>query len=91
MVRFPHHVLQLYLYHVIILSMSLQAGHRLAFRAPYHPIDGPIEYVFNTVQSILTLNMHNITDGPTLRQEILNAVGAIQSFVNYFIHCGYWR
>jgi len=31
------------------------AGHRLAFRAPYYPVDGPIEFVFNTTQGMLRL------------------------------------
>jgi hypothetical protein len=39
------------------------AGHRLAFRAPYYPIDGPIEFVFNTVQGMLRINMAQITVG----------------------------
>jgi transposase len=79
-----HHNLQ-------ISAMIHAAGHRLAFRAPYYPIDGPIEYVFNTLQGYLRINMHNIRDGPTLINELGNAITSIQSFEAYFINCGFWR
>lgn len=67
------------------------AGHRLAFRAPYYPIDGPIEYVFNTVQGTLRINMDAITDGPSLVAEVTAAIGDIQTFEPYFVNCSYWR
>ena len=31
-----------------VSAMVLAAGHRIMFRAPYYPVDGPIEFVFNT-------------------------------------------
>ena len=66
-------------------------GHRLVFRAPYYAVDGPIEYVFNTIQSILRTNMHNITDHASLLNEIDNAIASIDDFSPYFVNCGYWR
>ena len=35
-------------------------GHRLVFRAPYNPSDGPIEYFFNHLQQQLTMEMYNV-------------------------------
>ena len=59
----PHYVVDRSLTHCITYLSSHHnvqmaaiihaAGHRLAFRAPYYPIDGPIEYVFNTIQNRL--------------------------------------
>ena len=35
------------------------AGHRLAFCAPYYPVDGPMKYVFNTIllQQVLVVRI----------------------------------
>ena len=33
-------------------AIIIGAGHRIVFCAPYYPVDGPIEYVFNTVQGV---------------------------------------
>ena len=66
-------------------------GHRLVFRAPYYPMDGPIEYIFNTLQGLLRSNMHNINDSATLLNEIGNAIGVMDDFSPYFLNCGFWR
>jgi len=66
-------------------------GHRLVLRAPYYPVDGPIEFVFNTIQGMLRLNMGRITCENTLIQELQFAINGIQSFAPYFTHCGFWR
>jgi len=67
------------------------AGHRIVFRAPYYPVDGPIEYVFNSLQVALWINMHKIRTGPNLLHQVSIAIAGMQSFEPYFIHCGYWR
>jgi hypothetical protein len=36
--------------------------HRLIFRAPYYPCDGPIEYFFNHLQQQLSLEMYRVKD-----------------------------
>lgn len=71
-------------------AIIFAAGHRLVFRAPYYPVDGPIEYVFNTIQSILRIRMDHITDGPSLLQELNVAIAGIPSFESYFLNCGFW-
>ena len=65
-------------------------GHRLVFRAPYYPTDAPIEYVFNSLQSVLRSNVHNIRDAGTLLHEINSAIASMDDFAPYFINCGYW-
>ena len=77
-----HHGLQM-------ATIIHNAGHRLAFRAPYYPVDGPIEYVFNTIQCALRINNHLISDGQSLIDEMRNAIANIETFVPYFIHCGF--
>ena len=72
-----------------ILGMIIDAGHRILFRAPYYPVDGPIEYVFNTIQNMLCIFMHEVNDMETLRIKIENIIGSLGTFRNYFIHCGF--
>ena len=72
--------------------MILAAGHRIVFRAPYYPIDGPIEFVFNTVEAYLAINMYNVQNtGISLRHWTMNGIGNITTFVPYFNNCGYHR
>jgi hypothetical protein len=72
--------------------MILAAGHRIAFRAPYYPIDGPIEFVFNTVQTYLAINMHQVeNNGNSLRYWTINGITQITTFVPYFRNCGFHR
>ena len=77
-------------HNIQMATLIFAAGHRLAFRVPYYPVDGPIEYVFNTIQGTLCINMDAITDGPSLVAAVGAAIGDIQSFVEYFENCGYW-
>lgn len=74
-----------------MVNIILAAGHRIVFRAPYYPVDGPIEYVFNTVQCLLRINNHRISDGQSLTNEVVASIASIQTFVPYFTNCGFWR
>ena len=76
-----------------IRNMIEAAGHRLVFRAPYWAVDGPIEYIFNTIQNALKINMPRIKNVDDLIVEINNAVASIpqETIQNYFKHCGFWR
>ena len=67
------------------------AGSRLAFWAPYYPVDGPIEFVFNTIQGMLRLHMNQINDEASLTYQLVAAINGIPTFAPYFIHCGFWR
>jgi hypothetical protein len=55
----------------------------------YYAMDGPIEYVFNTLQQALTLVLYRITDENGLCQEIYAIVAGIMSFASYVVHRGY--
>jgi len=67
------------------------AGHRLAFFAPYYPVDGPIEFVFHTIQGMLHINMGLINSENTLIHHLQLVTNGIRSFAPYFTHCGFWR
>ena len=75
----------------IVAAMINIHGHQIVFRAPYYPVDGPIEYVFNTVQQSISFVMYQIHDHDDLLVELNVQVGAIPDFVNYFRHCGFIR
>lgn len=75
----------------IVSALIYERGHRLAFRAPYYPVDGPIEYVFNTIQAELRIRLHNINNENDLIREIGRAVFLQTNFQPYFRHCGMWR
>eukprot|EP00536_Pseudo-nitzschia_multiseries_P016578 jgi/Psemu1/46739/gm1.46739_g len=46
----------------LTLDAIVDAGHKFVFRAPYYPVDGPIEYVFNTIEMALSYQMYEISN-----------------------------
>ena len=64
-------------------------GHRVVFRAPYRPQDGPIEYVFNTIENGLTAAMHSIHTSQDIVNMLHCIIRNLGSFFPYFYHCGY--
>jgi hypothetical protein len=75
--------------HAMIITMIMNAGHRIAFRAPYWSCDGAIEYVFNTIQTSLQMETEGADDVFGLVNKLNNIIGAIPSFKRYFIHVGF--
>ena len=71
-------------------AIIIEAGHPIVFRAPYYLVDDLIEYVFNTIQGVLRIRNHLISDAATLQKEIDHAIAFIPSFAPYFINCGFW-
>ena len=47
-------------------ALIIGAACQLVFKAPYYPIDGSIEYLFNTIQSILRVFNARINDRSSL-------------------------
>lgn len=74
-----------------VITMIFAHGHRIAFRAPYYPIDGPIEYVFNSIQAELRQRLPMIRTGENLVGEINRAIFISYDFSPYFINCGFWK
>jgi transposase len=65
------------------------AGHRFLPRTPYYPVDGPIEYVFNTIGCALRQRLYRIRTEADLQREMLNIITGLPAMRNYFVHCGY--
>ena len=74
-----------------VMALIANHGHRIVLRAPYYPIDGAIEYVFNTLQTRLRLRMSYVVSTQTLRQELIDGIRSITTFVPYFEHVGFWN
>ena len=74
---------------VYILAEILARGHRYVFRAPYYPVDSPIEYVFNTIECALAYQMHEIETVADLNVHVRAIVRLMPNLVNYFTNCGY--
>jgi hypothetical protein len=77
-------------HHSILITQIIHAvGHRIVFRAPYYPIDGPIEYVFNTIQQELTCELYRVNNNADLERVIQQIINRMTDFQRYFLHCGY--
>ena len=72
--------------HAVIALIHLY-GHGVVFHAPYWPVDGPIEFIFNTVQTLIRARLYQITSPEDLVQAIYQSVASIDSFASYFINC----
>lgn len=76
----------------LIISMIEDAGRRVVYRAPYWSCDGAIEYVFNTLHTLLQMDTFN---GATDVNELMLRIGdkihlmGLSSFTPYFIHVGF--
>ena len=73
----------------IVLNKIINAGHQYAFRAPYWPVDGAIEYVFNTIQTRLQAYFNRLVDMAALQNRINLIIATFGSFHRYFIHVGF--
>lgn len=73
----------------VITSLIYNSGHRLVYRAPYYAVDGPIEYIFNTIQAALTWQLGNINNTDELIQAVRDIIASIPSFREYFVHVGF--
>lgn len=75
----------------VILDLIEDSGHRVVFRAPYWSCDGAIEYVFNTIHTMLEM-------GDDVAEDVDNLVLLLDdiifrmvpgSFRPYFVHVGF--
>jgi hypothetical protein len=65
------------------------AGHRIVFRAPCYPVDGSIEFVFNTIERALGSYFYTVRTDNELMQAVYTEIGKMETFVPYFLNCGY--
>ena len=70
--------------HPVVLQMILNAGHRFVFHAPYYPVDGPIEYLFNVIAGKLLRDMHLVRNDVDLCNQMWVAINSFENFVGFF-------
>ena len=71
------------------IALIQNTGHGVVFCAPYWPVDGAIEYVFNSLQTLLRAKMYEIRTLEDLIAAVHEAIQSISSFANYFINVGF--
>ena len=72
-----------------VVAMIAAEGHGLVFRAPYWPVDGAIEYVFNTIHTHLMEYYNRIRSLDELKNRLILIIGQMQNFHRYFHHVGF--
>ena len=75
--------------HSQVMAVIYQAGHRVVPCVPYWPVDGVIEYVFNTLQVLSCVNLREIKDNDDLINHIQNIIANFERFTEYFRHAGF--
>ena len=75
--------------HSLTLTEIRAAGHRFVFRAPFWPVDGPIEYAFNTIEMALSYRMYEIRTVNDMDAHLRAIIRGFPAFVNYFTNVGY--
>ena len=74
-----------------IIALIHLYGHGVVYRAPYWAVDGPIEFVFNTIQTLTRARLYDIMTSQDLVISIQQAIQSIDTFEHYFVHCGFVR
>ena len=72
-----------------VLALIYAYGHGVCFRAPYYPVDGAIEYIFNTLQILIRSRLHEIHSEESLRGVVQQTVQSMCDFAPYFEHVGF--
>jgi hypothetical protein len=75
--------------HPMIINMIQSRGHRVVYRAPYWSCDGAIEYVFNTLQTNLQVDVNGVGTVYQLVNKINTIIANMPQFKQYFIHVGF--
>lgn len=75
--------------HPTVLAAIHAHGHRVVFRTPYCPFDGPIEYFFNAVENNLRVRCYDIHGIDDLVADVMATMASHVSFQQYFQHVGY--
>ena len=74
-----------------VIALIHLYGHGVVYRAPYWPVDGAIEFIFNTIQSLMRGRAYEIYNEDDLLAAIYESIQSIDSFANYFENLGFIR
>lgn len=72
-----------------IIDLIETNGHRYLFRAPYWAIDGPMEYIFNTLHVHLLMYYEGVQDLDELEDTLDTIIANMGDFLRYFLHCNF--
>ncbi len=75
--------------HPAVLNLIRSRGHRYLFRAPYWSVDGPMEYIFNTIHTHLLMYFNEIRDLDELENALDLIIAQLDNFWRYFDHVGF--
>jgi hypothetical protein len=75
--------------HPMIINMIHSRDHRVVYHAPYWSCDGAIEYVFNTLQTNLQVDVNGVGTVYQLMNKINTIIANMPQFKPYFIHVGF--
>ena len=73
---------------VLVQQAIHLAGHRCVFRAPYYPVDSPIEHIFNSIQGALKLAQYRLRTWQHVKDEFYLILRRMICFASYFRHVG---
>ena len=72
-----------------VQALIFNAGHRLIFRAPYYPVDGAIEYIFNVIECALCIRLREIFNTADYIQNLSQIIVNLPDFSPFFRHVGF--
>jgi hypothetical protein len=72
-----------------IIDLITSNGHRYLFRAPYWAVDGPMEYIFNTLHVHLLVYYGEVNDLDELEGILDTIIANMDGFIRYFLHCNF--
>lgn len=72
-----------------VIDLIVRNGHRYLFRAPYWAIDGPMEYVFNTIHVHLLMYHSEVHDLDQLENVTDTIIANMNDWMRYFLHCNF--
>ena len=74
-----------------VIALIHLYGHGVIYRAPYWALDGAIEFIFNTLQSLMRARSYEINNDTDLIAAIYESIQSIDSFASYFENIGFIR
>lgn len=72
-----------------IYNLVTSNGHRIIPRPPYTPEAGPIEFIFNQIETKLQQQQYHFDNDDEYLTAIFNALHEIRGIQQSFLHCGY--
>ena len=72
----------------LVMGLILNGGHRVVYRAPYWSVDGAIEYVFNTIHTMVEVlfnNINNLDDLITVVDHIITLLPTFQPYLQHVV------